>query len=146
MYELVPIPFYGTELNVIERDGEGYVAVRPVCFALGIDESSQRKRVLRHPVLAKGTVIMTVPSSGGTQQTFCIRLDLFAFWLATIQPTRVRPELQEALVRYQEECAQLLFTHFFSERNRVLGSAYVREWKACRRAFNRERYRTLPGN
>jgi P22_AR N-terminal domain len=141
--ELVPIPFRGTELRIASENGSGYAAVAPICRALGIDEQAQRRRIERHPVLSKGGAIMATPSGGGMQETFCLRIDLVPFWLATIAPGRVKPELRDELIAFQSECARVLFAHFAEDRSKVLGSAHMSEWREARRAANRARYRGL---
>ena len=49
------VEFYGDELTAIRaKDGQIYVAVRQLCDALGLDDRSQRRRIQRHTVLARG--------------------------------------------------------------------------------------------
>jgi len=75
MCELVPIRFYDAELRVAVDKTGGYVAITPICRALGLSEQAQRRRIERHAVLTEGQAILATPSLGGTQETFCLRLD-----------------------------------------------------------------------
>jgi P22_AR N-terminal domain len=110
---LVTVDFHGTTLHALTIDGKPYVSVRSICEALTVDPDAQLKRIKRHPVLSKGTVITTVPSGGGVQQAVCIPLDLLNGWLFGISANRVRnPELRDRLVQYQRDCFDVLARHF----------------------------------
>ena len=138
--ELAPVPFRGVELPVFADGGCGYVSVTAICRVLELNEQAQRRRIRRHELLREGGAIMATPSPRGAQETFCLRLDLLHFWLATIQPTRVASERRDELIAFQRECANVLFQHFVIERQLVLGTAPMREWRAARRDFNRKRF------
>lgn len=56
------------------------------------------------------------PSTGGEQKTFCINLDVLTLWLGSISASRVKPEIQDTLVRYQRECMAVLRQHFFGPK------------------------------
>jgi len=93
------VKFYEDEITaaLVEIKGKGdvYVPLRPICEYLGLDWSSQRKRLNRDEVLSSelGMVMMTTPS--GQQQMICLPLDLLPGWLFGIDPSRVKPELKE---------------------------------------------------
>ena len=141
MYELVPIAFHGADLRVVVDESDGYAAIAPICQHLGIGERGQRLRIQRHPVLQKGRNLMILPSAGGDQEFACLRIDLIPFWLATLHPSRARPEVRDLLILYQQECARVLFRHVAGgTRAKVLGSARMTEWKAARRCMNRQIY------
>lgn len=57
---------------------------------------------------------MTVfPSAGGSQETFCLRLDLVHGWLFTIDESRVKDEeTRQRVLSYKRECYAVLFRHF----------------------------------
>jgi hypothetical protein len=116
---LVTVDFHGTTLHALTIDGKPYVSVRSICEALTVDPDAQLKRIKRHPVLSKGTVITTVPSAGGEQQAVCLPLDMLNGWLFGISANRVRrPDLRERLVQYQRECFDVLASHFQQGSNR----------------------------
>ena len=53
------INFNNQQLLTVEKDGIRYVAVKPICENLGLDWSSQKKRIERDDVLNSTMVIMT---------------------------------------------------------------------------------------
>lgn len=100
MSKLVTIPFHGDTLFAV-RDGDAvHVVIKPICDALGVDWKAQRNRIDRSAVLAKGRVVMTLPSAGGPQETFCLRLDLVNGWLFGIDARRVKPEARDRVLAY----------------------------------------------
>ena len=109
---LVSVEFHGTTLIATIIDGTPFVALKPICEALGLDRKAQQDRIKRHPVLSKGGVVTTLPSGGGDQQTLMLPLDKLNGWLFGVSVTRVRPELRERLTQYQSECFDVLARHF----------------------------------
>jgi hypothetical protein len=113
--------FYEDEITavVVERDNrrEIYVPLRPICDYLGVDWSAQRQRVNRDPVLSKyvsGVVITPTPLSKYTnpQEMVCLRLDYLNGWLFGINASRVKEDVRDRLLRYQEECYRILADAF----------------------------------
>ena len=59
MSNIQMINFNNQQLLTVEKDGIKYVAVKPICENLGLDWSSQKKRIERDDVLNSTMVIMT---------------------------------------------------------------------------------------
>jgi hypothetical protein len=115
--------FYDDEVTavLVEQDGRQtvYVPIRPICEFLGVDWRSQYNRIRRDPVLSKyftGVVITTTPDpdrgGGGPQTTNCLPLDYLNGFLFGINAARVKEEVREQLIRYQEECYRVLAQAF----------------------------------
>lgn len=116
------IPFYDVSLvaQVGPTPEETLVAMKPVVEGMGLDWKSQHRRLNETPVLAKGMVMMAIPSEGGPQQMVALPLTRLNFWLATIRTERVKdPGVRDRIIRYQTECADILFRHFFGQAARV---------------------------
>lgn len=110
-----------TAVLVVDSEGrqEIYVPIRPVCDYLGIDWSAQYRRIRRETILAEsvqGVAITTTPSAdgrgGGRQEMFCLPLKFLPGWLFGISASRVKPELQEKILRYQRESYDVLWEAF----------------------------------
>jgi hypothetical protein len=117
------VVFYGDQITavLIKQGSEKtvYIPIRPICDLLGIDWSAQYRRVNRDPVLSKnmqGVAVTTTPSAdgrgGGRQEMLCIPLDYLNGWLFGINANRVRDEIRDRLIRYQEECYRVLANAF----------------------------------
>jgi hypothetical protein len=111
------VPFHGDKINIIENNGTAYVAVRPVCERLGLDWKSQWAK-LRDP--NNGWMcgdITTHDTSNRQQEMVCLALYDFPLWLASISPSKVKPEVRYTFLQYRDEAKRVLFNWFMGERN-----------------------------
>ncbi len=120
MQNLVSIDFHGATL--IARHGNTpattLVAMKPVVEGMHLNWDTQRRKIVEHPILGTCAVNLTVQLPGDIQHREVVFLPLnrLNFWLATIQPNKVpAPETRARIIRYQEECADVLFAHFFGQ-------------------------------
>jgi len=121
--EVEQIDFHGDALWAVRRDGHVYVAVKPICEALGLAWQSQQKRLKDDPVLAEGITTIVIPSPRGQQATTCLRLDLVHGWLFKIDARRVGPDQAEKVLTYQRECYAVLFRHFYGQAAEAVAGA-----------------------
>lgn len=120
MSGLVRVAFRGDTLFALERDGEVFVALRPIVEALGLDWSAQRQRIVRDPILSEGVVVITAPSAGGEQETLCLPLGLFSGWLFGVSDRRISdPATRAKVLTYKREAYAALHRHFFGGPTRA---------------------------
>lgn len=111
--ELAHVEFHGHDLVTTTIDGEPHVALRPICEAIGLDWQGQHARITRHPVL--GSVVSMTKTTGGDGKRYemaCMPIKMLNGWLFGVDASRVRPEVQESLVRYQRECFDVLAAYW----------------------------------
>ena len=108
---LVPVPFHGTTLFLVNHDEEPFTPMKPIVEGMGLDWRSQQRK-LASLQERWGMVIMTIPSEGGAQETLCMPLRKLPGWLMTIHPTRVKPEIREKIIQYQNECDDVLWKYW----------------------------------
>ena len=102
-------------LDVV-RDGEQlFVSVRRVCEALGVQPHGQAEKLKTKPWAVTQLICATGPD-GKSYETFCINLDSLPMWLATIDASRVSPELAPKLIAYQRDAARALRDFFYGPR------------------------------
>lgn len=101
------IPFRGDSIAAFERDGQLFVAIRPICDRLGITWAPQFSKLKAEPARWGVTMIET-PSAGGAQQTVCLPKAKLFGWLNSIHPGKVAEKARPALRRYQAECDAVL--------------------------------------
>ncbi len=108
------VDFYGDELLAGQlADGTILVPMRPIADALGLDWSSQIKRLRRDPILAEALQWVVITTTHrGEQRTLCLPLDLLPGWLFGISSARVKPDLKEKIIRYRRECFRVLWDAF----------------------------------
>ena len=106
---------------LLEEKGERevYVSIRQMCELLGVSYQGQIRRINDDPVLSKqvkGVNITFTPSNsragGGAQETNCLPLDYLNGWLFGINAKRVKEEVRERLILYQERCYKVLAEAF----------------------------------
>jgi hypothetical protein len=116
--------FYDDEITAVlvaeDERQEVYVPIRPICDFLGIDWSSQRRRINRDPVLSEVTMSVVItatdiaPKSRRPQKSsmLCLPLDFLNGWLFGVSAQRVKSELRERVIIYQRECYKILSDAF----------------------------------
>lgn len=119
------IDFYDDRVVAVllpAADGAGPVSIlvpiRPICDQLALSWSGQRERIRRDPVLSeavRGVRVTRSPQEGGEQEMLCLPIEFLNGWLFGVSVTRVKPELQDKIIRYQRECYLALWEAFRPE-------------------------------
>ena len=115
--------FRGMDIATADlRDGQGYMSIRSLCAAFGLDQRAQRKRLMRsqnffEPYTA--TILMTTP--GGPQPTLCLMHSAVPIFLAGVELERVKdPEAYALMKAFMDEAHIILAEHFgLSERGEL---------------------------
>lgn len=110
------VTFYEDEITAVllrgdERD-EIYVPVNQICDLLGVNRRAQLRKINEDPVLSRKVTQIIVEDRGGPQPTYCLHLDYLNGWLFGINASRVKPEIQDRLILYQEKCYHVLAEAF----------------------------------
>lgn len=108
---LIPVPFMGASLALIDHQGEPYAAMKPIVQALGMDWKGQHAKI-KARYGATTEEISTVAEDGKQRTMTCLPLRKLPAWLATIQPNKTRPELRERIRAYQAECDDALWAYW----------------------------------
>ena len=106
----INVPFHGAELYVVNHNGEPYTPMKPIVEGMGLDWKSQHKKISQR--FSNGMVEITIPSAGGVQAMICMALRKLAAWLNSISPNKVRPEIRDKVIQYQEECDDVLYEYW----------------------------------
>ncbi len=107
------VHFHEDLVAVLDLDGQRFVAIKPICTNIGLDWDSQQKLIKRDERLNAVKVIMT--STGTDKKSYdmlCLPLRYIPLWLAKLNPGRYTGATRNRLLRYQEECADVLYRHF----------------------------------
>jgi hypothetical protein len=101
------------QIVIVSENGEDFVPIRPICDALGIEFSSQLKRLKRDEILNSTVVTVTTVGADEKQREMIAIPYRYVFgWLFTIDANQVRPEAREAVLAYQMQCYDALYDHF----------------------------------
>lgn len=111
------VEFYGDQIKgatvmVAPLGHVTYIPITPVCEFLGVNSDAQRRRIQRDPVLSQEARTVLLQTEGGTQELFCLPLDMLNGWLFGINAARVKGGVRETLIRYQRECYRVLAQAF----------------------------------
>lgn len=109
--QLMPVSFHGDTVVLVGKDGEPYVAMKPIVTNMGIDWNGQRTKLVEKFSSTVGE-ISTVAEDGKLRSMTCIPLRKLAAWLYSISPNKVAPELRAKIVQYQEECDEVLWNYW----------------------------------
>lgn len=118
-YQPTLVDFYDEHILCIQDENNNvFVAVLGLCNNIGIDFSTQRKKIKDDPRFTYGVIPMR-DARGRKQKLFCIKLEDVPGWLFSISPNKIRnktPEeierIQNTLIRYQRECMQVLHDYW----------------------------------
>ncbi|EEW3269773.1 phage antirepressor Ant [Escherichia coli] len=106
----INVPFHGTNLFLVGINNEPYVPMKPVVEGMGMVWAAQFVKLKQRVV--KGISEIEIPSAGGKQLMTCLAFRKFAAWLSSIQPNKVRPEIRDKVIQYQEECDDVLYEYW----------------------------------
>lgn len=103
----------GVDIVTVDRDGEIFVPIKPICSALRIDFSAQYNKLQGDETLGSTiAIIATVAADSKDREMVALPLKFIYGWLFTINPGKVAPEAREAVTRYRRECYDVLYEHF----------------------------------
>ncbi len=113
--ELIPIEqqtlmFYGKPIIVVRLpDGRPGAVIRFFCENMQIDTAGQVQRIQRTEAIADDLVFAQIETPGGRQRMAVLVLHAVPFWLAGIDPKRVREEIRPEILHYQREAVDVLY-------------------------------------
>jgi len=117
------LDFRGKQILTADlRDGRGYVSVRSLCDAFGLDQRAQRRRLLRQQgYFAPYTASILVTTAGGPQPALCIMASAVPLFLTGVELERITNEdTRGLLTAFLDEAHTVLAEHFgISERGEI---------------------------
>jgi len=117
------ILFRGREIATADlKDGQGYVSVRSLCEAFGLDQRAQRKRLQRQQgYFQPYTATIVLDTAGGPQPALCLMASAVPLFLTGVELERIEnPETRHLLVTFLDEAHTVLAEHFgISERGEM---------------------------
>lgn len=114
------IEFNDTEIYCPVQDSHIFVAIKPICEALGVDPNGQIQRIKRDEILSQLSVsIHAVGRDDKRRKMTCLPHAFIYGWLFTISTDQVKDEARESLIRYKKEVYQLLYDHFWNNAKAI---------------------------
>jgi Virulence protein RhuM family/P22_AR N-terminal domain len=106
--------FRNSTLNAniaIKKDGDTYIAMKPIVEGIGLEWSGQHKK-LSDKKKFSCVDIYTTGKDNKQYQMLCIPLKKLNGYLFSINHERVRRDIKNKVILYQEECFTALYSHF----------------------------------
>ncbi|WP_368870086.1 phage antirepressor N-terminal domain-containing protein [Proteus mirabilis] len=107
----INVPFHGNNLYVVNLNGEPYVPMRPIVEGMGLAWGAQFAK-LKQRFSSSVSEIEMVAEDGKLRNMVCIALRKLSGWLHTISPNKVKPEIRDKVIKYQEECDDVLYEYW----------------------------------
>lgn len=105
------VPFNGQQVLTAMAADIAYVAMKPIVENLGMSWGTQQQKLARH-IGKFGCIHMNIPSAGGIQKMLVLPLKKLNGWLFSINPEKVRADIRDKLIQYQEECFTVLHDYW----------------------------------
>jgi hypothetical protein len=109
------VTFYGDQLTAVKTDDRIMVSVKQVCEAIGIDPSSQVRK-LKDAKWVRYSLITIPDSRGRLQEMAMVDHESIPYWMASISARKVGPEYVTKLELYQLEAKKVLADHFLKAK------------------------------
>ncbi|HHJ1217176.1 TPA: phage antirepressor N-terminal domain-containing protein [Proteus mirabilis] len=130
----INVPFHGANLCIVNRNGNPYVPMKPIIEDMGLDWASQFTKLKKR--FSKGIVEITIPSKGGEQSMICLAMHKLTGWLYSIMPNKVKPEIRDKVIKYQEECDDVLYEYWTTGEVKAKHKSTVQERNPLKNAVN----------
>ncbi|MCB5195513.1 phage antirepressor N-terminal domain-containing protein [Deefgea salmonis] len=105
------IPFALGGIEAFSCGDELRVSVRHLCEAFGIDSRTQRRKMANNPRWTWGHMT-SHDTAGRPQEMVTLPLEQVPAFLNSINSNKVKPEVRQALLTYQDECTKALFSYW----------------------------------
>ncbi|EPP24971.1 phage antirepressor N-terminal domain-containing protein [Vibrio fluvialis] len=111
MSNQIKVPFHGSSLFIIEHNGEPYTPMKHIVEGMGMSWGTQARKLRSNPE-RWGVFIMNIPSIDLHNDSVCIPLRKLFGWLQSLQPNRVREDIRDKVIQYQNECDDVLWKYW----------------------------------
>lgn len=109
--QLMPVPFYEDTVVLVGQNDAPYVAMKPVVENMGLYWTGQHAKLVEK-FASVIQIICTTGADGKQYEMICLPLRKLPAWLYSINPNKVKPELRDKIIRYQEECDDALWDYW----------------------------------
>ncbi|HBA4016210.1 TPA: phage antirepressor Ant [Escherichia coli] len=106
------VPFNGQQIITAMAAGVAYVAMKPIVENLGMSWSTQQTKLMKQISKFNCVHMNTVAADGKLRKLLCLPLKKLNGWLFSINPEKVRADIRDKLIQYQEECFTVLHDYW----------------------------------
>ncbi|HGX2766050.1 TPA: phage antirepressor N-terminal domain-containing protein [Escherichia coli] len=106
------VPFNGQQIITAMAVGVAYVAMKPIVENLGMSWSTQQTKLMKQISKFNCVHMNMVAADGKLRKLLCLPLKKLNGWLFSINPEKVRADIRDKLIQYQEECFTVLHNYW----------------------------------
>ena len=106
------VPFNGQQIITAMAAGVAYVAMKPIVKNLGMSWSTQQTKLMKQISKFNCVHMNMVAADGKLRRLLCLPLKKLNGWLFSINPEKVRADIRDKLIQYQEECFTVLHDYW----------------------------------
>lgn len=132
--ELVFLPKWGCTLTILFTPDGPYCILRQLCKVVGVEDARQQyeQLVRRQATRDYLTKLPVQTPNRGKQVTYCIHIDILAWWLAGLNEKLIRAEFAPRLVRFQKDIVRAASDILFGNPDQDAASEDVAKGKIIR--------------
>ena len=116
MNNQIRVTFHGSSLFIVDHNGEPYTPMRPIVEGMGLSWATQTVKLNKNRE-RWGVSLIETPSIDKYNAVICLPLRKLFGWLQTLQPNRIRKEIRDKVIQYQNECDDVLWRYWNQETN-----------------------------
>ncbi|ENB0170903.1 phage antirepressor N-terminal domain-containing protein [Escherichia coli] len=106
------VPFNGQQIITAMAAGVAYVAMKPIVENLGMSWGTQQQKLMKQLDKFNCIHMNMVTADGKLRKLLCLPLKKLNGWLFSINPEKVRADIRDKLIQYQEECFTVLHDYW----------------------------------
>ncbi|EOK4094483.1 phage antirepressor Ant [Escherichia coli] len=106
------VPFNGQQIITAMTAGVAYVAMKPIVENLGMSWSTQQTKLMKQISKFNCVHMNMVAADGKLRKLLFLPLKKLNGWLFSINPEKVRADIRDKLIQYQEECFTVLHDYW----------------------------------
>lgn len=108
----IAVPFHNAELYLVEFDGQPYTPLRQIVQGMGLDWASQFTKIKQKFATCVVEITMQILGDDQSRSHTCIPVRKLPAWLYSVNPNKVKPELRDTVIMYQNECDDVLWDYW----------------------------------
>ncbi|EEZ2438262.1 phage antirepressor Ant [Escherichia coli] len=106
------VPFNGQQIITAMAAVVAYVAMKPIVENLGMSWGTQQQKLMKQLDKFNCIHMNMVAADGKLRKLLCLPLKKLNGWLFSINPEKVRADIRDKLIQYQEECFSVLHDYW----------------------------------
>jgi hypothetical protein len=110
--EVASIPFHGGDVLAAQIDDKTHVVLRPAIEMLGLDYSSQLRKLKAKSWACVVNLTMQLPGDTQSRDHAAVDVRTFLMLMATINEKQVADGVRDVLIAYQNEIADVIESYF----------------------------------